>query len=195
MISCGDVGSEMLDKDRDMRRMKGFTLIELMIVVVVIIILGAVVVPALMKLIRHSKTTEATMNIRKLFDASVSYYGSEHSDATGTILAKQFPPSAGPSPGAKGSCCGQPGDKCPPSPTNFQGDTWSALNFALDEDPFYYVYQYVSSGTDTGASFRAYAFGDLDCDSVYSTYMRAGKVLGDHSVSGGSGLFIKDDIE
>src|SRR5580765_1141264 len=108
---------------------KGFTLIELMIVVAIIGILAAVAIPAFMKYIRRSKTVEATMNVRKLFDSSVSYYEAEHADKTGSPLAKQFPGSVGPSPGATATaaCCGQKGDKCQPATTNFNGDSWSAL--------------------------------------------------------------------
>ena len=70
---------------------KAFTLIELMIVVAIIGILAAVAVPAFMKYIRRSKTVEATMNIRKLFDSSVSYYEAEHATAAGAVVSRQFP--------------------------------------------------------------------------------------------------------
>jgi type IV pilus assembly protein PilA len=172
---------------------KGFTLIELMIVVAIIGILAAVAIPAFMKYIRRSKTVEATMNVRKLFDSSVSYYEGEHADIGGNILQKQFPGSIGPAPAAN-TCCGQNGDKCKPNTTYFDKPEWAALNFSVD-DPFYYWYQYVSTGVETAAAFQAYAYGNLDCDATYSTFQRSGTVLADRSVSGGSGLFSKNDIE
>src|SRR5262249_39171740 len=154
----------------------GFTLIELMIVVAIIGILAAVAIPAFMKYIRRSKTVEASMNVRKLFDSSVAYYESEHANATGGILPRQFPTSNAITPAA--SCCGAGGvgGKCVPAPTNFAGTTWSALNFSVD-DPFYFQYQYDWNGSfDTAATFAAWAFGDLDCDTILSTYQRFGSV-------------------
>src|SRR2546425_4627398 len=94
---------------------RGFTLIELMIVVAIIGILAAVAIPAFMKYIRRAKTVEATMNVRKLFDSSVAYYEGEHAYTVGTIMAKRFPiggPTGGTSPlffgppgGPGGTCC------------------------------------------------------------------------------------------
>jgi len=59
----------------------GFTLIELMIVVAIIGILSAVAIPAFIMYIRRSKTVEATMNIRKMFDSSIAYFEAEHGDS------------------------------------------------------------------------------------------------------------------
>ena len=134
------------------------------------------------------------MNIRKLFDSSVSYYEAEHSDKTGAILARQFPASAAVTPATK--CCGNTGGKCKPAPTTFQdtGGTWSALNFSVD-DPFYYSYKYTSSGTDTSSKFSADAYGDLNCNGTYSTFERVGSVDAKFNVTGGAGLYVVNDIE
>ena len=51
---------------------RGFTLIEMMIVVAIMGLLAAIAIPAFTKYIRRSKTSEAVMNLRKLFDGSVA---------------------------------------------------------------------------------------------------------------------------
>jgi len=174
---------------------KGFTLIELMIVVAIIGILAAVAIPAFMKYIRRSKTTEALMNVRKLYDSSVSYYETEHANQAGQILARFFPSTKAWNP-AQGACCGGVGQKCDPSKyaASWVNTTWTALNFSVD-DPFYYSYQYDSSGSDATAVFTASASGDLNCDgAVFSLFQRVGYIL-NNNVTGGAGLYTQNEIE
>ena len=176
---------------------KGFTLIELMIVVAIIGILAAVAVPAFMKYIRRSKTSEATMNIRKIFDSSVTYFEGEHAKRTGEILPRQFPENQDRTP--TGAFCTAAAEKWVPEQNTWMGApyTWQALNFAIS-DPHYFAYSYISkgsSGTDTDAAFTARANGDLDCDGEMSTFERVGNVDANLNVTGGGGIYSANELE
>jgi type II secretory pathway pseudopilin PulG len=173
-----------------------------MIVVAIIAILAMVAIPAFVKYVRRSKTVEATMNIRKLYDSSVSYFSSERAGRAqgSSIIARRFPyPTLDPDPDpAEQRCCEQPGGKCRMPADYWTTDDqatspWEALNFSVDE-PFYFHYMYSSTGTEGQAMFTAHAFGNLDCDEQWSTYERAGSVDSLFNIVG-SGLYINNDIE
>jgi len=171
-----------------LKNRKGFTLIELMIVVAILGILAAVAIPAFLKYIKRSKTSEATMNVRKLYDGSVSYFSSEHVDSDGEILEARFPDSSGPKPTVAtiGATKVEVNDWDTDS-------TFEALQFSV-ADPLYYAYQYDSEGTENTSRFTTSAFGDLDGDGSYSTFVRFGSII-EMEVRGSSGLYIASELE
>ena len=149
----------MLTKLRQ-KAQQGFTLIELMIVVAIIGILAAVAIPAFMKYIKKSKSSEARSFLTKL-RADLENHLLEHG---------ALPPPAGPTP-PLGACC-RPGNddgKCAPDPALWDHPTWRALHFSID-DPHRYSYQVVTEG---GAIYAVRAYGDLDCDGAYATFTLA----------------------
>lgn len=58
-----------------MRKNKGFTLIELMIVVAIIAILAAIAVPNFMNFLAKTKRSEAKYNLEAIFKTEVSWFG------------------------------------------------------------------------------------------------------------------------
>lgn len=182
------------------RRSSGFTLIELMIVVAILGILAALAVPAFTKYIRRAKTGEAIVNLRKMFDGSVTYFdafAARRGDRFGRTMRPRFPdnsPRAG-TPPLNSCCAAGPGiDKCRPDPTQWNNPTWRALKFQVTT-PHYYWYYYVSSGIGDDARFTARASGNLNCNLAYSTFERIGRADGRGSIIGSGAVYTVRALE
>ena len=174
------------------RRRAGFTLVELMVVVAIISVLCAVAVPVFMENARRAKTTEAPVNLERIYSNSRIYIFAAHaSRGSMNPIPLQFPEDQGKTPLT--ACCGNVGGKCLPDPVDWATPTWSALSFSMD-DPSYFNYQYASTGssvTGPGSNFTARAMGDLDCDTVLSTFELVGTfTASEHDILGSGGMYI-----
>jgi len=152
-------------------------------------LIAAVAIPAFQQYVNRVKTREATMSLRRLYDVSAAYYAADFSDAQGNAVAPHFPPSAPRTPlevpcGEAVSTSAQVWAASP---------TWTALQFSIT-DPHRYSYQYDSIPSGPNAQFTISAFGDLDCDGQYSTFVRFGEVV-DGEVHGSAGFYEANELE
>jgi prepilin-type N-terminal cleavage/methylation domain-containing protein len=178
------------------RRQSGFTLVELMIVVAIIGILAAVAIPAFSKYVKRSRTAEAVGHLNKMWAGSVTYYETDHTDAAGNPIAKQFPGNTAANVAVESATeCGcQATGKCPGGAVQWQLTGWTGLQFSIP-DPHLYLPRYASAGTASTATFTASATGDLDCNAKIATFTRGGKVDTNGDVTGQKAATITNELE
>jgi hypothetical protein len=116
------------------------------------------------------------------------------------------PTEAGVTPSLAISCGAGPGGHCVPSnqagggyyPMTAWNDSqvWDVLAFQMEQAHFFH-YNFVANNAATGygsCNFTAQAFGDLDDDTLYSTFERTGGA-DSNGVNAAAGLYIDREVE
>jgi type IV pilus assembly protein PilA len=149
--------------------------------------MAAVAIPAFIKYMHRSKSSEAHLGLDRLRYATRAYVEADRYDAQGNLLPKGFPVArTGWVPASP--CCAK-GTRCQPDVAQWNASPWKELHFEM-ADPHFFQWRYESDGR----SFKAQARGDLDCDGIYSEYAIHG-TLGPQGLARVRGPVIVNELE
>lgn len=145
--------------------LRGFTLIELMIVIAIVGILIAVAYPMFSDAWDKAKKTEALIQLETIGKNAAMQFGPHGG----------YPATAAPLTPAVDCCTQNVGNKrkCAVVGTDWDTPEWNALSFTLSKE-FYFQYSYTPSGSN---QFTALAIGNMNCDPTVVTYTNFGDVV------------------